>query len=131
MKRFAPMRRQVAETSPAAMAQELTTIVSDLHGGLHGNLALPVLGSRGEQLQDSNLKVTLRRVLFDMVDTDVALAHGLGRFPRHWMPVNPSDYCQFRPGTKSPDSNYLYLQCDTAGVVADFLIWAEAGGPLR
>ena len=131
MRRFTHYRRQVAETSPQAVAQELDTVVANILDGLHGNLALPALGSQGELLQGSNLMVVLRRIRFQNADEDVPLSHGLGKYPRHWMVCNPSDYARFRSGAQSPDTKVLYLRCDTAGVEADFLVWADAGGTRR
>jgi len=129
--RVPTFRRQASDGTLESLNQELSTLLGNYQRLLHGNLELPVLDSRSELIQQSNLKVVLRRVRFDNADEDVPVSHGLGRFPRHWMACNPSGYARFARGQKSPDEKLLYIRCDTAGVEADFLIWAEAGGPTR
>jgi hypothetical protein len=131
VRRFIGFRKHVASGSIEGLASELGQVTADLQLGLMGNLQLPAMNSRGDELQGSNLKVVLRRIRFKNADEDVRISHGLGRVPRHWMPCNPDTYARFKKGTQGPSEKFLYIQCDMADTEADFLIWSEAGGATR
>lgn len=64
----------------------------------------------------------VRQVYFHAANFNIPIDHDLGRLTLDYVTLNTSGYCQFRLGRADHTANRIYIQCDTAGILADFLI---------
>lgn len=79
---------------------------------------------------DGNLEVSdnlrariIRGVFFKTPNTDVAVKHNLGKATQDFLFLGGiGGFARFRRGKTPPTVDRLWIQCDTAGITADFLI---------
>ena len=118
--RVPDFRRSAGQTSPEVLAQDVADYTRRLATLLGGAVDPPAIDSSGAKSK-GNMRMGMGRQTFKESDVDVFVAHDLGLACNEWVPLSPSDYAQFRKGTKPPTANGCWIQSNTPGVTAEFL----------
>jgi hypothetical protein len=73
-------------------------------------------------LEDNVAGRLFKRVQFKSANVDVGLQHNLGRNLQYWIVLRADSYALFRSGRLAATDKVTYLQCNTAGTIADIFL---------